>query len=291
MLNSKLQGYLSALFATMFMGSLGVFVKNITVNSTIITFFRLSVSALLIFVLVLFKKKLDELKICPSKSMLISGVALSASVIFYVTAIQRTSMSNAVFLLYLGPVFASLSAFVFLKESLKSMDIVSLAISVLGLLFMFRFNLHFKGVDIYGTICGILAGFSYGVIIVANRTIKSNVSLNARSFYQFLSGTLFVIPFAVLHYNSEQIASNFALLIAMSVVCGFLGITLMFNAIKKLPAVEYGVLSYLEMFFAVMFGVLFFKENLDIFKVIGGLLILCSGMLQIFKNYIQKASV
>lgn len=275
----------------MFMGSLGVFVKNITVNATIITFFRLSISALLIFLLVFFKRELGKLKIWPSKNILISGVALSASVIFYVTSIQRTSMSNAVFLLYLGPVFASLAAFLFLKESLKSIDIISLSLSVLGLLFMFRFNLHFKDIDIYGTICGILAGLSYGVIIVANRTIRSDVSLEARSFYQFLSGTLFVIPFAVPYYNSKQIASNFAILVAMSIVCGFLGITLMFNAIKRLPAVEYGVLSYLEMFFAVIFGVLFFKENLDIFKIIGGFLILLSGMLQVFKNRIRKISV
>ncbi len=288
MINSKTKGYISALFATMFMGSLGIFIKNIQTSPSVTTFFRLFISALLMFFVVVMQKDIKELKIVPSKNLVLSGAALSASVIFYIIAIQRTSMSNAVFLLYLGPVFASLAAFLFLKENLTSIDVLSLVLSVLGILFMLKFNFHFKGIDLYGTICGILAGFTYGMIIFFNRTIKSNVSLNVRSFYQFLFGSLIVLPFVIKDFDVKTVENDILILVAMAFVCGFLGITLMFNAIKRLPAVEYSVLSYLEMFFAVAFGVLIFNDNLELFKIIGGMLIIFSGLMQIFKNDILK---
>ncbi len=287
MLSSKSVGYLSALFATMFMGSLGLFVKNLHVAPTVITLFRLGLSTIFIAALIVLQGNLKELKIKPSRHLFISGFSLSASVIFYVVAIQRTSMSNAVFLLYLGPVFASLAAFIFLKEMLKGVDIISLFLSTLGLLFMLRFNFRLDNIDIYGTLCGILAGLSYGMVIFANRGIQSNIGLSARSFYQFLFGALIAVPFAVGDVNMSDIYKNLVVLIAMAFICGFLGITLMFNAIKRLPAVEYGVLSYLEMFFATLFGIVFFREGMDIFKLIGGLLILSSGLLQVFKNSLE----
>ncbi len=286
--SKRIQGYVSALFATMFMGSLGVFVKNINLHSGIITFFRLFIAAVLIMLMMIATKDVKKFKKPPSLNIVLSGAAVASNVLFYVAAIKLTSMSVAAFLLYLGPVFASLSAFIFLKERLRGLDILSLVLSVIGILFMFKFDFHFNNINTYGMIFGILSGFSYGIAIFANRTIDSKIDLSYRSFYQFLLGALVALPFFIFHFDKAAILSNLITLIAMSIVCGFFGITLMFNAIKHLPAVEYGVLSYLEMFFAVLFGVLFFKESLGLFKIIGGLSIFISGMLQIFKVKLYK---
>jgi len=288
MLNSKVKGYASAVFATLFMASLGIFVKNIESDPTVITFFRLLLSALFMMTLSLLSGRISELTVLPSKSVILSGMFLTSSIVFYIIAIQKTSMSIAVFLLYLGPVFASLVAFLFLKESLTGIDLLSLFMSILGILFMLKFNFHFIGLDAVGVLCGIISGFSYGMNIFSNRIIKPNVSLNSRSFYQFLIGSILIFPFALRDCNISIVLNDIFWLISMAFICGFLGITLMFNAIKRLPAVEYGVLSYLEMFFATLFGVLLFRENMDIFKIMGGFLILLSGLLQVFKNNIKR---
>jgi len=288
MLNSKVKGYASAVFATLFMASLGIFVKNIESDPTVITFFRLLLSALFMMTLSLLSGRISELTVLPSKSVILSGMFLTSSIVFYIIAIQKTSMSIAVFLLYLGPVFASLAAFLFLKESLTGIDLLSLFMSILGILFMLKFNFHFIGLDAVGVLCGIISGFSYGMNIFSNRIIKPNVSLNSRSFYQFLIGSILIFPFALRDCNISIVLNDIFWLISMAFICGFLGITLMFNAIKRLPAVEYGVLSYLEMFFATLFGVLLFRENMDIFKIMGGFLILLSGLLQVFKNNIKR---
>ncbi len=288
MLNSKVKGYVSAVFATLFMASLGIFVKNIESAPTVMTFFRLFLSAFFILLLVVFKGRISELLVFPDKSIFLSGLSLTSSIIFYIMAIQKTSMSIAVFLLYLGPVFASLAAFIFLKEGLSGLDIASLILSVFGILFMLKFDFRFSGIDALGILYGVLSGFSYGMIIFSNRMIKPNVSLNSRSFYQFLVGSVLVLPFALAQCNILSIKHDILWLVMMAFICGFLGITLMFNAIKMLPAVEYSVLSYFEMFFATLFGVLLFREDMDVFKVTGGLLILLSGLLQVFKNNIKR---
>lgn len=291
MLSSKTKGYMDAVFATMFMGSLGIFVKYMSVAPSVMTFFRLFLSALFMLIFMIVRRRAHLLKAKPTKKIVFSSLALTSSVIFYIIAIQKTSMSNAVFLLYLGPVFASLAAFVFLKESLKGLDILSLFFSMLGILFMLKFNFSLEGSDMVGMVCGILSGLSYGMIIFSNRMIEKHIDLDARSFYQFILGSMVILPFALKGYNFYAIKHDFVLLVSMAFICGFLGITLMFDAIKRLPAVEYGVLSYLEMFFAATFGIVVFGDNVDLFKVTGGVLILSSGVLQVFKNRIRRMFV
>jgi len=281
---NHIKGILSAVFATMFMSSLGIFVKDLSISPIIITFFRLFVAAVLIFFMILIQGNIKELKKMPSKELFLSGFSLSASIVFYIIAIQKTSMSNAVFLLYLGPIFASLIAFLFLGESLKFMDILSLLMALTGILFVLKFKFNIEKEELNGIGYGVLAGISYGILIVSNRMIKQNVHLLIRGFYQFVIGSLILLPMCIGLFKVDIILENIKALLAIGFINGFLGITLMFNAIKNLKSVEYGIFSYLEVVYAVLFGVIFFSETLDIFKIIGGIFILSAGLLQVLKS-------
>ena len=282
---NRVRGILSAVFATIFMGSLGVFVKNLSISPIVITFFRLFIAAVLIFFTILIKGKIKELKNMPSKELFLSGFSLTANIVFYIIAIQKTSMSNAVFLLYLGPIFASLIAFLFLGESLRGIDILSLLMALAGILFMLKFKFNIGKEELSGIVCGVLAGISYGVLIVSNRMIKQDVHLLIRGFYQFVIGFLILLPMCISLFKVDIILENIKVLLAIGFINGFLGITLMFNAIKNLKSVEYGVFSYLEVAYAVLFGVIFFSETVDIFKIIGGIFILFAGLLQVLKTH------
>lgn len=285
---NHLKGILSAVLAAMFMGSLGVFVKNLPVSPIVITFFRLSFAAVLIFLTILIQGNVKELKKMPSKELFLSGFSLSASIVFYIIAIQKTSMSNAVFLLYLGPIFASLIAFLFLGENLKGVDIISLFMALIGILFVLKFKFNIGKNELDGIMYGVLSGIFYGILIVSNRMIKSDVHLLTRGFYQFIIGSLILLPVCIGLFKTDVIFKNIKILLAVGFVNGFLGITLMFNAIKNLKSVEYGIFSYLEVLYAVLFGVIFFSETADIFKITGGIFILSAGLLQVLKNLKNK---
>lgn len=291
---NHVKGILSAVFATMFMGSLGVFVKDLPISPIVITFFRLFVAAVLIFFTILMQGNIKELKKMPSKELFLSGFSLSASIVFYIIAIQKTSMSNAVFLLYLGPIFASLIAFIFLGESLKGIDILSLFMALTGILFVLKFKFNIEKEELDGIVYGVAAGIFYGMLIVSNRMIKQNVHLLISGFYQFVIGSLILLPMCIGLFKVDIILENIKVLLAVGFINGFLGITLMFNAIKNLKSVEYGIFSYLEVVYAVLFGVIFFSETLDIFKIIGGIFILSAGLLQVLKsrntNYAREFS-
>ncbi len=285
---NHLKGILSAVLAAMFMGSLGIFVKNLPISPIVITFFRLSFAAVLIFLTILIQGNVKELKKMPSKELFLSGFSLSASIVFYIIAIQKTSMSNAVFLLYLGPIFASLIAFLFLGEDLKGIDLISLFMALIGILFVLKFKFNIEKDELDGIIYGILSGIFYGILIVSNRMIKCDVHLLTRGFYQFVIGSLILMPVCISLFKTDVILKNIKILLAIGFVNGFLGITLMFNAIKNLKSVEYGIFSYLEVLYAVLFGVIFFSETADIFKITGGIFILSAGLLQVLKNLKNK---
>ncbi|WP_025270679.1 DMT family transporter [Hippea sp. KM1] len=277
-------GYLSAVLAALFMGSLGLFVKTVDVNALVLTAFRLGIPVVVLFFILVFKGVKPGL---PSKATIASGVFLSLTIVFYIQSIKTTSMSLSVLLLYLGPQIAAVAGVFFLKERLSGFDILCLGLAMAGLVMTLEFRFSFNRLSSF--VYGLLSGLSYGLLIVSNRAIRDRESLLSVSFFQFVFGFLTLIPFLVILKPSFDLSiRDLALVLAMSLVCGLFAITLMINAIGHLRAIEYGILSYLEIFFAVMFGFLFFKEDLNFYKIAGGLMIVASGILQTLKSQLTK---
>ncbi len=276
----RIEGFISAVLATAFMGSLGIFVKQINLDAGVLTFFRLLFSALFMLVLIMVTKS-APLVVKPSMPLIFSGLALAANVIFYIASIKLTSMSTAVFLLYTGPIFATVGAFLFLKEPFGVVDLGCLLLSMVGILFLVHFRIDLASAGIF---YGILSGLSYGLLILFNRMIEPSIPIKTRGFLQFMIGSLALMPLVAPHIRLQQVAHWFVGLLAMAFTCGFLGIGLMFNAIAKLKAVEYGVLAYMEVVFATLFGILVFGEGLSLWSVAGGCAILTSGIIQITKR-------
>ncbi|AEA33157.1 DMT family transporter [Hippea maritima] len=277
-------GYLSAVLAALFMGSLGVFVKAVDIDAFVLTAFRLGIPVVVLFLLLILKRVRFGL---PSKATIASGVFLSLTIIFYIQSIKSTSMSLSVLLLYLGPQIAAVGGVFFLKEKLSGFDLLCLGLAMAGLIttLEFRFSLDRLSSFVYG----LLSGLSYGLLIVSNRAIKQRDDLLSISFSQFIAGFLTILPFLVILKPSFSLSmGDLAVVLAMSLVCGLFAIMLMINAIGHLKAAEYGILSYLEIFFAVMFGFLFFKEDLNLYKIVGGLMIVASGILQTLKSQLTK---
>ncbi|WP_022670998.1 DMT family transporter [Hippea alviniae] len=274
----KKEGYIYAILATAAMGSLGVFVNYTTVNPFTLTFLRLFIPAILLTAFFIAKGVKFERITLPT---IVAGIFLSLTIIFYIFSIRKTTMSLSVFLLYLGPAIAALFAFILLKEPLTKADFLSLVLAMIGLLLILRFKIELKMIG--NSLFGILSGISYGLLIVANRAAKqTNTQLS--SLYQFAIGSLFVFPlFMFSKPDLNKIESEFAMIFSMAIVCGFLGITLMIAAIKRLRAIEYGVLAYLEILFAVIFGFIFFKDTPDFYKLTGGAFIVAGGFVQTLK--------
>ncbi len=284
MVNIKIIGYMAAIVSTTLTGALGVFVRNISANGYIITFSRVGIGLIFLVLFLFLRNELHGIrKIKFSVSILTTGFFLSLVILCYTNAINNTSLANAAFLLYLGPIIAVGVAAITLKEKLTALNGVLLGLAFLGLLFLLEFQFSFNLEESRGYLWAVGSAICYGLFIVSNRKIPQNIPVLIRSFYQFLFAAIIMLPFldgSLFHLTR----SDMYWLIAIGFFQGFLAITLAILSLSYLKAIEYGTISYIEPLVASMIGFVLYSENLTLLQLIGCTIVFSCGMMQVLST-------
>lgn len=122
----------------------------------------------------------------------------------------------------------------------------------------------------------------YGVLkgvreIVKKKALERNSTLEVLFMYTFLS-FLFVVPDVK---NAMGLETKYYLYIVFKSFIIFLAWMFSFKAIKRMPISLYGVLDLSRVLFATLLGVIVLQEVLNLYQIIG--LILVSGGLLLLK--------
>ncbi|MCP4405983.1 MAG: DMT family transporter [bacterium] len=281
MKNTKIIGYAAAIMSTMLLGPMGVFVRNISSNAYVITFARLSLGLIFLMFFLFFKKELKNIQTAKfSFPLLSTGVLTAGAILCYINAINSTSLANAVFLLYLGPLIAVGMAAVLLKEKFTFLNGVLLCLAFSGCLFLLEFNFSLNLDESKGYLWGIGSAICYALYIIFNRKIPEEIPALTRSFYQFLFGALTMLPFLDASLLSVSTKDIYWLL-AVGFFQGFLALPLVILAVKHLKAVEYGTISYTEPLIASLIGFVLYSESLTLLQFIGCAIVFSGGTIQI----------
>ena len=279
--NKKLIGYIAAVFSTILLASEGIFVRNVATSATVMTFARLGIGLIFLVLYLMITGEIKQIKgVKLSFPLLSTGVLLSSTSLCYISALQLTSLANAVFLLYLGPLFAVGIAAFLLKERFTLINAGMLALAFLGLLFLLEFDFSFDTIGAQALLWGGASAVCYAFYIVLNRNISHDISASTRSFYQLAVGTLVLIPFldsSALNITTGEIFW----LIALGFAHGFLAFTMIIFALKHLKAVEYGTISYIEPLAASLVGFALYSEALSTLQLAGCAIIFAGGIIQV----------
>ncbi len=273
-------GSISAFTSAFLMGTLGVFVRSVSSDAQIITFSRLFLGFLFLALLLLLTRKYNEIRIKLDLPLFLSGIFMSLAILFYIESIKYTTLATAVLLLYLGPIIGTGLAYLFLGEQVKPVNAILIIVAFLGTAVLLEFNFSFNLESKYGYIFGITSAVMYSFYFVANRKIKEDLPLASRSFYQFFFGALAIFPFLFVR-KTGFIIQDIPYLVLIGFIHGFLALTLLILALKHLEVFKCGTILYLEPITAVVLGWLFFSETISISQLIGGIMILGSGLIQI----------
>jgi drug/metabolite transporter (DMT)-like permease len=271
-------GIVSAILAGLFMGTMGVFSRKTGLDGEVITFFRLFFGAGFLTVLLALTGKLRLLLRRPSWPVLINGLMLAGFIVFYIQAMYLTTMANAIMVVYLAPLVASVFAHFFLNEKLNRESILLICTALFGFAMMMEFKIDFSsGANhLLGLALATLSLVCYATFILINRTIRSTVHFYTRTFYQLLTGALCMVPFFIADFP-EISKTNWLWLGGAGFFPGFLGILLAVIALEKLPAATFGTLAYFEPIFVVILGWVIFGESLNTLQLAGCLVIVVSG--------------
>lgn len=283
------RAFFYAFGSAVLMGTIGVFAKITGLPAPIITFFRLLLGALFLLLFLAARGQLKVLRAWPSWPVLINGVLLAGFIIFYVQAMNYTSMAKAIMLVYLAPLNASVIAHFFLQERLNGWSTVLIFIAIFGFAMMMEFNLERSGSgrEFIGLCYGLTAMWCYTGFILVNRRIKPEIDLFVRTYYQLLTGAVVMIPFMISGLTLVQPA-HLGWLIGVGLFPGFLAILFAVIALSRLPAATFGTIAYIEPVAVVFFGWILFAETLSLLQISGCLLIIGAGIGKVLRAHAQQ---
>lgn len=270
----------AAVVSAAMMGTMGVFSRMVDSPPAIIVFCRLFFGAAFLVLFLISQKKLGLLARWPGLRVLLNGVMLAGFIIFYVQAMQYTTMANAIMVLYLAPLVAAIYAHFFLGEALDCKTVLLIVLAVFGFAMMleFRFSLDPQSKHGLGFCYAFLGLFCYSAFILINKTICKSIHVYTRAFYQLLAGSLCLLPLICGH--QAVVFADWPWLVGAGLFPGFCGILLAIVALDRLPAAVFGTLAYIEPIVVVIIGWLVFAEKLSSLQVAGCALILSCGILR-----------
>lgn len=259
-------------------GTLGLFVRNISVFSGELALYRAVLAAILIGIfLLLTGQKIPFAKIRKEVPLLlISGIAMGINWILLFEAYKYTTVSVATLSYYFAPVTVTVICPFLFKEKLTAKQIICFAMSTLGLVLITGTGGIGGGKDFIGILFGLGAAMFYATVIILNKFIK-NVDGIHRTFLQFVSAIIVLVPYVLLTSGitlGNLNSIGWINLLIVGLVHTGITYCMYFPSIKELPGQKAAILSYIDPLVAVFISVTVLGETMTLMQICGGLLIL-----------------
>jgi len=278
---------LKILISMLIWGSLGIFVRFISLPSLEIAFFRAIIaSSSILLIKYLFIK--EKVALGDNKKLLvISGVFLAGNWIFLFEAYKRTTIANATLSYYMAPVLAVVFAsFLIKEEKLTAKGLIALLVSFSGLILIYQMNANnsFELSQLSGILFGLFAAFMYAFVVICNKKM-SGISPFDRVLFQMIVSSIILIPIVIFRGQLVIQSGNELLFI---LIVGFIHTTLpyllYFPSIEHVRVQTASILSYIDPVSALIFGSIFLSEPLGLNHIIGGSLVLFGSYLSTKKR-------
>lgn len=269
---------MAVLAATAICASSGLFIKRLPFSSIAMTSLRMTTPFLLALPSA-WRHGVILGKPGMRKRLFLASALNGFRLLLFVIAFKLTSMGNAIVLLYVWPVFALLLESFKEKQRLGLSRIGVLLISLFGVVIM---NLH-NGLalsrgDLSGSLIMIVSAFVYAITAVMFKEALKEVKEVDTVFFQNAVGGIAFLPFLIAEIPGASLA-HIGLGALYGLMVGYIGFGLIFFGMKRLSLFQYGALSYTEVPFGVLAGILVLGESLRANQLAGIVLVLGGSFL------------
>ena len=239
--------------AGLMFGTAGVLTRSIQGVSPIgIAAVRLVPAFLFMNVLIRQQDSLSELKssIQHFPLWLILGLLSSVHFVFFVMAVQKTYIANALILVNTAPILVLFLAPIFLKEPLTRSDGLSVVMTFMGAGLIVGFDkMTLSKEHLLGDLCALASALCYALYIILGRRLRQHYSSPVIMFWFFGLGAGFLMSGAFLlqerMFSAPSALSLFFLLLLGLLPTG-LGHFCYNLSLKFLPAAKAGTIVLLE---------------------------------------------
>lgn len=250
----------TAVFLAGFTGILG---KLIALNEGLLVWYRLMITAVTLWVLYYFQKKIKW--ISRDSLFKVTGVGIIAAVhwVTFYASIKIANVSVALVCFSSIGFFTAIMEPVILKHRVNFAEVLLGILTIAGIYLIFHFDPRFKT----GIIIGIVSAFLGCLFPIFNRKFLRSMSSETVTLYELTGGFLFltiIIPFYLHWFPTDKIIpglTDFALLLVLSWGCTVVAFSLSMKALQKISAFTVNLTYNLEPLYGILMAFIVLREH------------------------------
>jgi drug/metabolite transporter (DMT)-like permease len=247
------------------------------VHPLIITFYRLLISAVIIFPFVAKQFPATLKKSAPHKYHLIAA-AFFLTMHFYtwITSLQLTTVGNSIFLESTHPLFGWILSIIVLKEKASKALFPALILGLAGMYFTISGNLFSGSIAFTGDLLALVSAFCIAAYLIVARTLRNEFELLPYLFLVYGIAaflTLILLGFNQLKFWSVP-AESWKFIFLLAIGPNLIGHSMLNFASRYIPVYKVNMALLSESVLATIYAGLLLNEIPEVRFYIGAVLII-----------------
>ena len=289
MQKNNLKHFIHLHFLVFIAGFTAVLGELITNSSVSIVWHRMLIASILTIFFILLKKKSLKINLNQLFKYSFLGLIIALHWITFFEGIEQSNISVTLAMFSTAAFFTSFLEPLFFKRKIIFYEIILGLLVVIGVFLIF--NAEFK--FIYGIILGILSAFFASIFSVLNGIMIQNDSAIKISFYEFVSGVIFITIYLILTENitslsiENYLSVNYLYIFILGSVCTAYAFIASVYLLKFITPYSVVLTYNLEPIYGILLALLFFGDNEKMsFQFYIGLFLILSSVL--INMYVKK---
>jgi len=286
---NKLKNYLHLHLLVFIAGFTAILGELISINAVPLVWYRMVIASILMLLFIKFRKINIAITLKTFVKFSIAGILIALHWITFFESIKQSNISIALSMFSTGAFFAALIEPLFFKRKIIWYEIFFGILIIFGVLLITRAEMEY----INGIILGISAAFFSTLFAVINGKLVKRYSASIISFYEFISGVIFITLFIIFFRDGFSFeffnlsVSDWTYLFILASICTAYSFIAVVHIMKYISPYTV-VLSYnLEPIYGIILALILFpqKEKMSTEFYIGAAIIISTVILNgILKN-------
>lgn len=272
--------YLALAIGVVSVSTSAIFVKLADAPAEIIAFYRLFFSFLMIAPIFLLKYRHSLVGISKRDWIFstASGVLLAFHFILWFESLNYTSVASSVVLVTLQPLFAFVGTYVFFKEKVSSMGVISGILAIIGSVIISWGDYLVSGWALFGNMLALIACAFVTGYLLFGQDVRKRIDVVPYTFvvYGISSVTLLVYVFILGNSLIGYQSSDWVYFLFLALIPTLLGHSLFNWVIKWLSTNVISMSILFEPVGAIILAYFILGEKLTLTQTVGGFIVMIS---------------
>lgn len=261
--NAKFKNYLHLHLLVFIAGFTAILGKEISITAIPLVWFRMSIAAILMYLYIVVRKVKLKINKTSLVKLCFAGIIIALHWITFFAAIDAANVSIALAMFSTGAFFASIIEPIFYKRKIIGYEILFGVLVIIGVFIIMQSEIKY----LKGIILGVSSAFFSSFFAVLNGIFLKKHSATVISFYEFISGVVFISIFILCFGEGFSVdffqlsSKDFLYLFILASVCtayAFIAAVYVMKLISPFTV----VLTYnLEPIYGIILAILLYPET------------------------------